>query len=456
MGRRTQSLLGSGVPEVPPNHEDLMRIVPIVLLTALPLSAQDPTPAPTPAPQGPEIVIPGVRKLTVSGQYRLRYENQIDYDFDKSKGSAASNDFFSQRVRVGLGFEFSDEVKAFFQLQDAREWGEEASTVDDMADGLDLHQGYVDIGRTPWIGGSTRIGRQEINLGDQRLVGALDWRTGGRALDGILQSWACCDDCSWVAWAVQGREAINAVNDDLWFGGVQWNRKLGAVQGEFYLMYLHDDGTAPGLSHNRFTLGTRPVWTDGPWEAGMELATQFGEQAGADIPIGDAYAAHVHVKHTFAGERRFYVMPALDLASGDDPNTADNERFHNLFPTAHAHWGMMDLAQWENLFNPWVRVGAQCCEQTDVSVTWHYFRAMEAGDAFRGPNGTLSAGNPAFSRTMGNEIDLLLTRKLDIAPAVKAALQLGYGVFLPGAGVRDANGTDDVAHFVYVQFDVKF
>lgn len=405
---------------------------------------------------GPAIVVPGLRKLTIGGQYRLRYEAQRNYDFDDDRKVVANQDFFTQRARLGFDFDFGEELRVFLQLQDAREWGEEASTVDDSADGFDLHQGYVDLRRTPGIGGSTRIGRQEINLGDQRLVGALDWRTGARSLDGALQTWKC-EDGALLAWAVQGRETIGALNDDLWFGGLYGTRKFDAeLTGDLYLMYLHDDGIQPMGAANRFTLGTRWIWGPAPWEFGTELATQFGEQGTADIPIADTWAGHVHVMRRFDGDWQPWLKLAFDAASGDDPATADNERFNNLFPTAHAHWGMMDLAQWENLFNPWAQIGVTPCQHTDVALAWHYFRSMEAGDVLKGPNGTLSPGGVGFSRTMGHEIDLLVTRNLQLVEGVKTALQFGYGVFLPGPGVEDARGTDDLAHFVYAQFDVKF
>jgi hypothetical protein len=428
------------------------------ILAAAPLPSQQPQGQPAAAgdPPAGQIVLPGVRRLTIGGQYRLRYENQIDYDFDRGTDSAASNDFFTQRLRVNLDFDLGDELRAFFQLQDAREWGEESSTIDDAADGFDLHQGWVELRKTPGFGGSARLGRQEIAFGDHRLVGNLDWRTGARSFDGVRQTWSR-EDGSLDVFAVQTRELLNTANDDAAFGGIYGSKKLGErASGDLYLLYLHDDGTAPGLSQNRFTLGARVGAQPGAWDLGIELATQSGEDSGADIPFAETWAGHVHVQHRWEDGCRPWIKVAFDAASGNDPATADDERFDNLFPTAHAHWGMMDLAQWENLENPWAQVGASLCERTDASLAWHFFRAMEAGDGFRGPNGTLSAGNPAFSRTMGHEIDLLLTRRLDLGAGIKSALQLGYAVFLPGGGVKDAKGSDDPAHFVYLQFDLRF
>lgn len=433
---------------------------PLFLTFALPgtLLAQDPGPASPPKPST-ELSIPGVRKLTVGGQYRLRYENQIDLDLDDDT-RPDGNDFFTQRARLSLGFDFGEELGAFLQLQDVREFGEETSTLDDSADGLDMHQAYVDLKKG--LGGSTRLGRQELALGEQRLVGALDWKNQARSFDGFTQQWVNDEGSKLEAWAFQVRETLPATTtpagnyDDQWFLGVQRSSKpMTDTVADVYLMFLQDDGTAPGASAHRFTLGTRWLWSTPAWELGAELVTQFGEQAGADIPIGDTYAAHAHVTKRIDCECKAWIRGEVNVASGNDPNTADNERFNNLFPTAHAHWGMLDLALWENMFNGMVQIGFKPCEKADLSASWNFFRSMEARDSFGGPNGTVVPAGTTDSNTIGNEIDVIYTRQLDLASGVKTAVQIGYGVFLPGAA-PDSIGRDSTGHFVYAQFDLKF
>lgn len=437
------------MPHLPP-----FRVAPFALgLLGPTLLAQGAPPAA--AGTATEFVVPGVRKVTLGGQYRLRYENQIDLDLD-DRVRPDTNDFFTQRTRLAVGLDFSDRLGAFVQLQDVREWGEETSTLDDDADGLDLHQAYVDL-RATAIGGTTRLGRQELSLGDQRLVGALDWKSQARSFDGVVQTWTCEQGCALRAWAFQVRETLTpaTVNDDQWFGGVQYSTRPGELTADVYCMVLHDDGLTPGTAGNRFTTGTRIVWAGPVWELGTELATQFGDEAGADIPIGDTYAGHVHVAHRFDAAGKPWLRVECNVASGDDPATADVERFHNLFPTAHAHWGMLDLAQWENLFNPMLQVGLRPCEQSNLALSWNFFRSMEASDRFGGPNGTIVPAGSTNSRTIGNEVDLVYTRQLDLGTAAKTSFQLGYGAFLPGSA-PESLGRDTVGHFAYAQFDLQF
>jgi len=431
-----------------------LRIPTLLGLFATPLLAQ----GTEGKPPTTEWNAPGVRKVTLSGQYRLRYENQIDLDLNDNN-RPDTNDFFTQRARLGVGLEFSDRLTAMLQLQDVREWGEEASTLDDAAEGLDMHQAWAELKQTPGLGGTTRLGRTEFALGDHRLVGTLDWKSQARSFDGLVQTWKCDSGSSLQAWAFQVRETLMpaTVNDDQWFAGLQASGSCCEnTTADLYLMLLHDDGLTPGTSQNRFTLGTRWVRGAGTaWEFGLEAATQFGEQSGDDIPIGDCYAAHAHVTRRFPCESKPWARLELNAASGDDPNTADRERFANLFPTAHAHWGMLDLALWENMLNPMLQFGFKPCPTSDLALTWNWFRAMEGRDSLGAPNGTLIAAGQTDSRTIGNEVDLVWTRQLDLGTTAKTAVQLGYGVFLPGAA-PEAVGRDTTGQFAYAQFDLRF
>ncbi len=52
--------------------------------------------------------------------------------------------------------------------------------------GIGVHQGYVEIVAPD--GPSLRVGRQELSLGDQRLVGPLDWAMQARSFDAVRLS----------------------------------------------------------------------------------------------------------------------------------------------------------------------------------------------------------------------------------------------------------------------------
>jgi hypothetical protein len=417
-----------------------------------------------PGKQGVVIDMPGVRKLTIGGQYRLRYENRYNYDFDSD--ATFDDDFFAQRFRLNLGFEFNDQLSAFAQFQDARSWGEETNllgsntvpvTNSRSSPGFDMHQVYVDVKDFPGIGGEARIGRQELVYGAERLVGRLDWANQGRSFDGFRQRWAAAEQYRIDAFFTQIRETplVRDTYEDAWFMGAYGT--LLAEEGEYdaYLLYRYDDETFGGGVENRATFGLRGRQRLGRLEVEGEAVTQAGEIDGADIPIGETYALHAHARLDLGDELPPWIQVDLDVASGDDPDTVDNERFDPLYPTGHGILGIMDFAFWANILHLQATFGIRPSERTDLQVQGHWFQAMEETDAFFGPAGTLSTGGVGIDEDMGYEIDLIYSVKFDTEP-VRTSLQIGYGIFLPGQGVEDSRGGDDPAHFGYVQGNLLF
>lgn len=428
----------------------------VVLLPLLAQAQGAPATQPSAPPDGAVLRLPGVKSFTAGGQYRLRYENQIDFDFDRNAG--ISEDFFTQRFRFHVNIEFTDEWSAMLQLQDAREWGEEASTLDDSADGLDLHQGWLQLRGFPGLGGTAKIGRQELQYGEERLVGNLDWRTQARAFDGLRWTWGDALATNWQLFVTQTREIQSSgAYDDAWFGGIYGTWKRERVQGEGYFLYLHNEQAAVATTEQRGTLGTRWIWNcSDAFELGTELVTQFGDLGDTDIPILETYAAHAHARWNLTAQGwKPWLQVDGNLASGNEPGGNENERFEALFPTAHRHQGDMDLAEWENLREVAVKVGAHPGKSTKLYLAGHRFWAMEEADSFGGPNGTLSTGALGQSRDMGFEVDMRLTQTFE-AGSFRPVLEVGYAFFVPGSGTEQSKGSGDVAHFVYVQGNFPF
>ena len=121
----------------------------------------------------------GAQEVRVHGQLRPRHEL-------RDPASAGARQFTSMRVRAAIEAALEDDIRVYIELQDVRFWGEERNTLGDFnADNLDLHQGYVDIKSFTGSPFAARVGRQEVNLGGQRLVGAVGWTQQGRSFDGV-------------------------------------------------------------------------------------------------------------------------------------------------------------------------------------------------------------------------------------------------------------------------------
>ncbi len=104
--------------------------------------------------------------------------------------------FTSQRTRMSFNYQV-DPMLFKVSIQDIRVWGQDASTISN-ADGsrLMLHEGWAEIRLSPQrdslkkiataVNASLKIGRQELNYDDARLIGNLDWLQQGRHHDMAL------------------------------------------------------------------------------------------------------------------------------------------------------------------------------------------------------------------------------------------------------------------------------
>lgn len=134
-------------------------------------------------------------QFTLTGQLRTRTEvrNGLGNLILKTGKTAA---FTSQRTRLNFGYKW-DRLTFGASVQDVRVWGQDASTISN-ADGnkFMLHEGWADVTLANKADTtikfklldllSLKIGRQELNYDDVRLMGNLDWLQQARRHDMAL------------------------------------------------------------------------------------------------------------------------------------------------------------------------------------------------------------------------------------------------------------------------------
>lgn len=146
-----------------------------------------------------------VDKLTIGGEIRERYEVRTNSSFNAggtlgagsatAKAGKGNESVGSQRVRVNVGYDLTPDVAFFAQISDARYFGTEGaatgsgaaavSTQNNNSNGVDLHQGYIQLKNVLVPGLSLKAGRQEIIFGDHRLFGNFGWSQIGNSFDGV-------------------------------------------------------------------------------------------------------------------------------------------------------------------------------------------------------------------------------------------------------------------------------
>lgn len=379
------------------------KLVPFAVLSAVSLLSAS-LPASTAAQNAD-----GFPTFRFDGELRLRGEADhrtvgVDPDFATLS-----------RIRGAVESRLMDWMRVYLQLQDSRAWGSELNTLTDAAaDNFDLHQGYAEFGRTEAF--SARLGRQELLLADERLVGKVGWTNTGRSFDGVR----LLGDASGVSWTVfwynvAERDSLMAVglnpqlnqgrNDDGWLLGGFASREFGGATSELTFLFDRDAVTDESYTVNLRVHG-RATRVD--YEAAG--AYQFG-------PDRRAWLASARAGLRIGSGA---VAAQLDYLSGDeDPDDGESRAFNTLYATNHRFYGYMDYFLFipeqldqAGMVDVMLRGSLTASPNTALRLDLHRLLVAEERDGERG---------------LGTEVDLV--GRWRFAPT--ANLELGASLFMP-------------------------
>lgn len=376
--------------------------------------------------------------LRPDGQLRLRAE------WDGRTAGAGDDAATLSRIRVGVRAELVPWARAYVQLQDSRGWGTEGNTLTDAAaDQFDLHQGYAELGTVARVAG--RLGRQELALGDERLVGAVGWSNTGRAFDGARLLGAA-GGVQWsVFWMnvaerdsllVSGTDpqANQGENDDGWLLGGFASTAFGGATAE--LTALVD---RKALTDELYTVNLRVHGATGLLRYEAAGAYQFGPDVRAFFLSGRAGAA--------VGSGAIDAQ-ADYLSGGADPAEAATRAFHTLYATNHKFYGYMDYflaapSQLDEagLVDVMLRGSVPVARAVTARADLHHFR---------------TARERSGEHALGTELDLVGSWKA----AMPVTVEIGGGLFFPrplaSALLPAFAAGDDPTYWGYVQLTLDW
>jgi len=424
----------------------------------------DPAPAPVAAPP-PEAAAPPPPPpppLKFGATYFTRYELRSgDLPVIGNRPLNADTIFYRARISLAsapldLGGGLSSSVYFEPQASGAYDVGGELNDV-----GLDLHQGFLSLMSA---GYKLDIGRFELAYGEHLVLGSVPWHQTGRAfnggririarspesayldvfatlldegkLDGVTQrpgkSYIGSRDQYFVGAYAGIGPALGKLDLDIyllskvWFGGPLTTMGMNDM-GEMTTNTVDADPAA------RLTLGTRIKQDVGIVDYRVEAGIQVGAvQVDDKTPKVFAYQAdgEVGVK---AGSI-FRIAAHGFIASGDDPKTATNTAWDQLFPTAHKFLGLSDV------FGGRTNVAGAALHAT-VAFTPTLKAAIDGHTFFR-PEPAM--GKKSYA---GSEVDVGLAYA--IAPSL--VLRGLYGAFVPSKSGSFA--TDEVQHYLEIEIN---
>jgi hypothetical protein len=420
-------------------------------------AASAPIPAPAAAPALP------LPTVAFFGEVRTRSE------LSHPVGAPRADAFTLLRARLGARAVVAEGVRLVMALQDGRVLGTES--LPGAANALDLHEGYLEIAR-PWRGTqlALRAGRQEIALGNERLLGRVNWSNTGRSLDALrLSADGAPSPTTWSATgfaatleergATFGAAAPGAPPaPDHYVFGLHGARALPAIRGGAELTAIHDRGVhARGREiAGRTTVAARlRAGRLLGLGADLEGAVQTGTQhalATATTPAGPdetirAWMLGARVGTPATGAR-LSAAAGLDLLSGDAAGDGRDGAFSTLYATNHPFYGLADVVGGD----PAASLAGHGLADAYATATCVVTRALSLrADVHRlapARGGGLPGG------PLGWEADVVAPVRL--APG--ASVELGYGAFRPGtAGSALGLGpTGRVRGWGYLQLTAGF
>lgn len=410
--------------------------------------------------------------ITVGAELRVRPEYRNNEDFSES--GIDSNSFVASRTRINLNVKVNDKVTLFVQPQHTATWGSELLTAqgtektfpvagDDSGEltykrnfynALDLHQAYGEISNLFNIPLTVRFGRQEINYGDQRLVGAFGWSNYGRAFDALLfnYKWSIISADLFGAKVVESNDGDN----DTDFGGIHITLSGENMRPEInaYTFYKRD-ASGPSTALELWTGGARVNFKGikGLTITG-EGAYQWGLKDERALKV-QAFAAALRAKYTFPFVLSPELLAEYDIASGDKDGTDDKyETFDNLYPTNHSHYGFMDYMAWKNMQDIRAGIGFKPMEKVGVTADYHVFSLYTNKDNWYKASGAVMIPTDGVAPgAIGSEIDVVL--KCDVVKDV--SFEAGYSHFFKGdyiEAIKGENAAD--SDWAYLIALIKF
>lgn len=429
-------------------------------------------------------------QISIGGQIRTRTEMRYGQGTLLPKGSQAAF-FTSQRTRLSVGYT-GLRFKAAVTAQDVRVWGQDASTINRTTtasnNGLMLHEAWGEVILTDSSNAnvdlSLKIGRQELNYDDARLLGNLDWAQQARRHDMALLKFAA------RGWTLHAGAAFNQNKEQR--SGTAYNgipaeyaagtNGIGTLYKSMQLLYVARQlpwGTVSALllkdDFNRYSyapidsLKKNPIFGTGVWSrftgglftTGAALKKRLTFTASASYQTGDnkdgqSLSAYMASAYTlYALSKSFSMGPGVDYTSGNNGTRSftTDHRFDPLYGTPHKFWGYMDYFYVSDgfgrsgLVDYYLRAKYKLREKWLFTLDGHQFTAAQ-------PVSDGSDGRR--KRNFGTELDLLC--QYTLTPAI--GFEAGYSAFfatstLASAQVKNVADANLNPHWAYLMINIK-
>jgi Alginate export len=397
--------------------------------------------------------------LSFSGDERMRLEGFAGGHFQPGNDDS----YLLQRLRFNMTVHSGSKWKIVAQTQDARVWWKnQRPYAPPFQDTWDLRQAYAELGDPDASPVALRVGRQEISLGGERLVGVSAWQNVGRSFDAarLLLHFGKIRLTAFAASVAVLRDGQIGSAD----AGNNLHGLYGSIAGwipnstlEPYFMWRLQPHTVsemgmPGRLDLKVS-GARWLGKAGAFDYNTSLVFERGSSASDRLT---AWAGHWLLGYTItgsAGSPRLVVEG--NYASGDgNPRDGTVQTFQLLYPTAHDRHGLADQAGWRNIRHLRGAVELTPWRKWSLTPSYSAFWLADTHDGWYDSQGNVSVARVAdgsAGRWVGQELDLAARRDLTSF----AQLGAGFAHLFPGTFLRNTTPGHGFS-YPYLQISTRF
>ena len=379
--------------------------------------------------------------LSFSGELRPRAEGFQNGSFTEGRDDA----YFLNRFRLNMNVTPAWWMKFSFHGQDARiAWNDIAVKAPPNYDPMDLRIGYLELGdvEKTWL--TARLGRQELNFGEERLLGSFGWSNVSRSFDAVRLT------LRHKGYRLDAFAASVVQLSDQQFNKSQTGDNMHGMYGQ--IADLIPDSTlepyafwrvAPSVKAEDATPGKLDLKTFGvrwfgklpaSFDYNLEAARQIGSWSKDRI---GGWGLHARLGHNFPARYSPRLAVEYNHGSGDsNPSDGKHETFDVLYPTGHDKYGLADQVGWKNMHHIGNVFEFLPIRKLRTQVKYHNWWVASTKDGIYAPNGALRVKPPAGPAPshIGQELDFQVI--YPITPKVVA--WAGVGHIFPGGYLEKA------------------
>ncbi|MEP1032121.1 alginate export family protein [Ekhidna sp.] len=395
----------------------------------------------------------GHGQFELGAEFRPRAEFRDGYQ-TLSEPNEKGVFLITQRTRLNASYTDKNQIESFLSFQDIRTWGQ--YDLNTTASTVSLYQAWFKFNLMDRL--SLKIGRQEFEYDDLKILSNSTWRLQARSHDAALLQWQSADSSFQIHLAGgvnQEQEELfqtaYTVNNYYKNMGMVWiNKKFSSTELSFLFLDLGQQLADTSINHFK-TIGLFGIQKFGD----MKFTGSFYLQSGDDQNNQKIAASTVALQLEVPVNQKLSITGGFDILSGTSAENLQNPTFNEtntfipLYARRHRYYGVQDMFYAAGFVVPGGLADYYLKFDYKVSSKWstaahiHSFATRES--IFDTETSTITD-----DKHLGYEIDTFINYN----PYNNLALNLGYTHFFATESMRILKQRGDegeLAHFAYLQ-----